>query len=255
MWAAFRSAGPAVRRPQYAFWTKSQDTRAHGARSSRRSSGLLARQDHRPSGCASGQFKTSAKLQDFVKASDALASSTSCASPRHDHLPPEGRGGAEAYVPSLALAPSNGRDRRPFGGAPPRRDRHRHLPAYPNSPFGLRPQGDLHAQDHGYGCAPRPAGARAGPRRRPHPCGAGTLRSLFTPSAVGSENVHTAPTPAPCARVTMTRDAGSGGGRCLSCRVQRHRSRTRAASARPPRRALGRPSEARRRRFVAEERS
>ena len=155
-------------------------------------------------------------------------------------LPPEGRGGAEAYVAQLAATLSDRHDvvvltggRSRLEGVPTV-----HLPGLPELARSAHPAHKAlwHARDQwlpGVHRATRTALAGFAPDVVHTHAEQGLSAAVFTAiRSLQAKHVHTAhDLGLLCVRVTMTRDGEFCGGRCLSCRVQRT-IRGRAAAAR-----------------------
>jgi glycosyltransferase involved in cell wall biosynthesis len=155
-------------------------------------------------------------------------------------LPPEGRGGAEAYVAALAQELAGRHDVLVLTGARTRLEGVEtvRLPGLD----ALRPEAHpaskavWHGRDQwlpGVHRAARRALAEFQPDVVHTHAVQGLSAAPFTAiRSVGARHVHTAhDLGLLCARVTMTRDGEFCGGRCLSCRVQRI-VRARAAASR-----------------------
>lgn len=155
-------------------------------------------------------------------------------------LPPEGRGGAEAYVAELAQALSERHEVAVLSGGRSSVDGVAtvHLPGLPELGQSAHParKAVWHAQDQwlpGVHRATRTALAEFRPDVVHTHAVQGLSAAVFTAiRSLGSKHVHTAhDLGLLCARVTMTREGEFCGGRCLSCRVQRT-VRGRAAASR-----------------------
>jgi glycosyltransferase involved in cell wall biosynthesis len=155
-------------------------------------------------------------------------------------LPPEGRGGAEAYVAALARDLAERHDVLVLTGAHSSLDQipTRRLPGLPQLSHSAHParKAVWHARDQWLPGVHR-ATRRALEAFRPDVVHTHAVQGLsagvFTAiRGVGARHVHTAhDLGLLCARVTMTRDGDFCGGRCLTCRVQRL-VRARAAASR-----------------------
>ena len=155
-------------------------------------------------------------------------------------LPPEGRGGAEAYVAALARDLAERHDvvvltgaHATLGGVSSSR-----LPGLPQLPHAAHPvrKAVWHARDQwlpGVHRATRNALEEFRPDLVHTHAVQGLSAAVFTAiRSLGARHVHTAhDLGLLCARVTMTRDGEFCGGRCLTCRVQRT-IRARAAASR-----------------------
>jgi glycosyltransferase involved in cell wall biosynthesis len=155
-------------------------------------------------------------------------------------LPPEGRGGAEAYVAALARDLAERHDvvvltgaQATLGGVSSSR-----LPGLPQLPHAAHPvrKAVWHARDQwlpGVHRATRNALEEFRPDVVHTHAVQGLSAAVFTAiRSLGSRHVHTAhDLGLLCARVTMTRNGEFCGGRCLTCRVQRA-IRARAAASR-----------------------
>jgi glycosyltransferase involved in cell wall biosynthesis len=155
-------------------------------------------------------------------------------------LPPEGRGGAEAYVAALAQALVRRHDILVLTGAatPLEGVETAQLPGLDPLRADAHPASKAvwHARDQwlpGVHRAARHALAQFRPDVVHTHAVQGLSAAPFTAiRSVGARHVHTAhDLGLLCARVTMTRDGEFCGGRCLSCRVQRL-VRARAAASR-----------------------
>lgn len=154
-------------------------------------------------------------------------------------LPPEGKGGAEAYVAALAGELAGRHDVVVLTGARATLEGVRtvRLPGLPELPRSAHParKAVWHARDQwlpGVHRATRRALASFGPDIVHTHAVQGLSAAVFTAiRSLGSRHVHTAhDLGLLCARVTMTRDGEFCGGRCLTCRVQRVvRARTAAS--------------------------
>lgn len=155
-------------------------------------------------------------------------------------LPPEGRGGAEAYVAALARDLARRHDVVVLTGAHSTLDRvpTRRLPGLPQLSHSAHParKAVWHARDQwlpGVHRETRSALEEFRPDVVHSHAVQGLSAAVFTAiRSVGARHVHTAhDLGLLCARVTMTRDGEFCGGRCLTCRVQRT-VRARAAASR-----------------------
>ena len=155
-------------------------------------------------------------------------------------LPPEGRGGAEAYVAELARALSERHDLVVLSGGRSSVDGVAtvHLSGLPELAHSAHParKAVWHARDQwlpGVHLATRSTLAEFKPDVVHTHAVQGLSAAVFTAiRSVQAKHVHTAhDLGLLCARVTMTRDGEFCGGRCLSCRVQRT-VRGRAAASR-----------------------
>jgi glycosyltransferase involved in cell wall biosynthesis len=155
-------------------------------------------------------------------------------------LPPEGRGGAEAYVAALARELAERHDVLVLTGARSSLDEipTQRLPGLPQLSHSANParKAAWHALDQWLPGVHRSA-RNALEDFRPDVVHSHAVQGLsaavFTAiRGVGARHVHTAhDLGLLCARVTMTRDGEFCGGRCLTCRVQRI-VRARAAASR-----------------------
>lgn len=155
-------------------------------------------------------------------------------------LPPEGRGGAEAYVAALARDLAERHDvlvltgaRSTLDGIPTRT-----LPGLPHLSHSAHParKAVWHTRDQwlpGVHRATRRALEEFRPDLVHTHAVQGLSAAVFTAiRSVGARHVHTAhDLGLLCARVTMTRGGEFCGGRCLTCRLQRT-VRARAAASR-----------------------
>jgi glycosyltransferase involved in cell wall biosynthesis len=155
-------------------------------------------------------------------------------------LPPEGRGGAEAYVAALARDLAERHDVLVLTGAHSSLDEipTRRLPGLPHLSHSANPawKAVWHARDQwlpGVHRATRNALEEFRPDVVHSHAVQGLSAAVFTAiRGVGARHVHTAhDLGLLCARVTMTRNSEFCGGRCLTCRVQRT-VRARAAASR-----------------------
>lgn len=155
-------------------------------------------------------------------------------------LPPEGRGGAEAYVAQLAQALCERHEVVVLSGGRSSLDGVEtvHLPGLPELAHSAHParKAVWHARDQWLPRVHRAthaALAAFGPDVVHTHAVQGLSAAVFTAiRSLGAKHVHTAhDLGLLCARVTMTRDGEFCGGRCLTCRVQRT-VRGRAASSR-----------------------
>jgi glycosyltransferase involved in cell wall biosynthesis len=154
-------------------------------------------------------------------------------------LPPEGGGGAEAYVAALARELAERHDVLVLTGAQSTLEsvQTRRLPGLPQLPHSANPaqKAVWHARDQwlpGVHRSTRSALAEFRPDLVHTHAVQGLSAAVFTAiRSLGTRHVHTAhDLGLLCARVTMTRNGEFCGGRCLTCRVQRIvRARTAAS--------------------------